>query len=57
VYVNILGCVNIFSKKKKKTTLHCAIDHTTIRSIADTGLCDPFPRFCKSSHIVGNMTF
>jgi hypothetical protein len=44
VCVNILGCVceyfceNIFVKKKKKQKkkcLHCAIDRTTIRSIAD----------------------
>jgi hypothetical protein len=44
VCVNILGCVcdyfcvNTFVIKKKKITLHCAIDGTTIRSIADMGL-------------------
>jgi hypothetical protein len=42
VCVNILGCVceyfcvNVF-QKKKKFTLHCAIDRTTIRSIVDIG--------------------
>jgi hypothetical protein len=35
-FVNIFD-VNIFVKKK--ITLHCAIDRTTVRSIAYMGLC------------------
>ena len=39
-------CVNIFVKKK---LLHYAIDHTTIHSIADTGLRSNSLAFCSSA--------